>query len=162
MLSAITVYKFAYDLIVHASRINLTLYRLCSILRLFYDTQVGNQLAFEINEVYVIVTLVHLLDLHLLHIHPTCSNGVLDIVPVDYVVNAMLATMPRHVLRPGVSVYHVGTSTANPLSIPDFAQHMSTAFQAHPMQDRAGNIVAVDSMRVIPFKELYHLHLWTR
>lgn len=47
-------------------------------------------------------------------------HGVLDIVPVDTVINAVLAACAAQASTPGVSVYHVATSVLNPLSIERF------------------------------------------
>ncbi len=47
-------------------------------------------------------------------------HGVLDIVPVDTVINAMLAACAAQANAPGVQVYHVATSVLNPLATEQF------------------------------------------
>lgn len=47
-------------------------------------------------------------------------HGVLDIVPVDTVINAMLAACAVQAHAPGVQVYHVATSVLNPLATEQF------------------------------------------
>jgi long-chain acyl-CoA synthetase len=46
---------------------------------------------------------------------PGDKNVTLDIVPVDIVVNTILAAMPRVAQEKGISVYHVSTGDKNPI-----------------------------------------------
>lgn len=64
---------------------------------------------------------------------PEC---VLDVVPVDFVINAILAALPKHAGRVGVSVYHVATSVANPMSIRELCDNASVHFMSNPIHDR--------------------------
>lgn len=60
-------------------------------------------------------------------------DGVLDVIPVDTVINAMLAIMPRLAHRDTLQVYHVATSVANPLVIDSFVEFVSDHFKNTPM-----------------------------
>ncbi|EFJ37876.1 hypothetical protein SELMODRAFT_270198 [Selaginella moellendorffii] len=69
---------------------------------------------------------------------PDC---VLDVIPADMVVNSLLAAMSVHAGRPGLSVYHVGSSTVNPLTFRELAACTEEYFQSNPVLDERGNPV---------------------
>ncbi|KAH9326758.1 hypothetical protein KI387_006936, partial [Taxus chinensis] len=54
-------------------------------------------------------------------------NTILDLVPVDMVVNATLAAVAKHAGKPGIHVYHVASSVANPIKL----QHVVEAIFEH-------------------------------
>ena len=60
-------------------------------------------------------------------------DGVLDVLPVDTVINSMLAIMPRLADVDTLQVYHVATSVANPLVIDNFVEFVSEHFKNTPM-----------------------------
>lgn len=61
----------------------------------------------------------------------------LDVIPVDYVINAMLAAMFATASRqPPLTVYHAATSTANPLYHTTLAQAVFRHFRAQPFADK--------------------------
>jgi fatty acyl-CoA reductase len=66
-------------------------------------------------------------------------------VPVDMVVNAMLAAMAKHACKPGLEVYQVASSLVNPLSFPLIASSIGESFQESPLID--GNGQSVDARR---------------
>mmetsp|Transcript_11984 Transcript_11984/g.41585 ORF Transcript_11984/g.41585 Transcript_11984/m.41585 type:complete len:550 (+) Transcript_11984:180-1829(+) len=84
--------------------------------------------------------------------------GVLDMVPVDFVVNAMLATLPVHANVDEVKVYHVATSVANPLNINNFVQIVSKSFAEQPLKTQSGDNVAVRKMKIFRSREAFLLH----
>lgn len=66
---------------------------------------------------------------------PGLPDGVLDVIPVDLVVNATLAaaTAPT---EPGEAQYfHVGSGHSNPLPIREMYRTIREYFEAHPMPD---------------------------
>ncbi|ONK72607.1 uncharacterized protein A4U43_C04F21170 [Asparagus officinalis] len=76
-------------------------------------------------------------------------NGVLDVVPVDMVVNATLAALAKHGQRMenGMQIYHVGSSVAHPLLIKDLVSSFYEHFEATPCFDSNGKPIVVS-----PFK----------
>jgi len=92
------------------------------------------------------------------------AGGILDVVPVDFVTNAILAAMPRHArsgrARP-LEVYHVATSTANPLTIQRFVSASSRHFAEDPFRDRSGAAIRVDRLGVIPTPEAFQWYALT-
>ncbi len=53
-------------------------------------------------------------NLGVVHLMPGDGNVIGDIVPVDYVVNSMLAAVPAIANQNRFAVYHSGTSVENP------------------------------------------------
>ncbi len=64
---------------------------------------------------------------------PADPDIILDIVPVDFVVNAMLAAAEAISKRGGIEVYHVATGTQNPLYFRGIVDATSGYFTENPM-----------------------------
>nr|CAB3501906.1 unnamed protein product [Digitaria exilis] len=80
-------------------------------------------------------------------------EGVLDVVPADMVVNATLASMAYHggggaSRGPGMHVYHVSSSTVNPLVFGDLSRFLFQHFTKCPYSDGAGQPILVPPMRL--------------
>ncbi|MFH1567560.1 MAG: AMP-binding protein [Gemmatimonadota bacterium] len=68
---------------------------------------------------------------------PLQRGLVLDLIPVDLVVNALLAAATQCVPEE-VRVYQVATSTENPVTVDTLFDEVRAYFRAHPMLDRDG------------------------
>ncbi|KAJ0982272.1 hypothetical protein J5N97_010527 [Dioscorea zingiberensis] len=77
-------------------------------------------------------------------------NGVLDVVPADMVVNAMLAAMAKHGFsaEQGMHVYQIASSVTNPLIFQDLAQLLYEHFNASPCLDSKGRPILVPRMKL--------------
>ena len=64
---------------------------------------------------------------------PADPDIILDIIPVDFVVNAMLAAAEATARRGGIEVYHVATGTQNPLYFRGIFEATYEYFVKHPM-----------------------------
>ena len=64
---------------------------------------------------------------------PADPNIILDIIPVDFVVNAMLAAAEATAKRGGIEVYHVATGTQNPLYFRGIFEATYDYFVKNPM-----------------------------
>ncbi|CAL4969405.1 unnamed protein product [Urochloa decumbens] len=88
--------------------------------------------------------------------NPDC---IFDVVPADMVANVTLASMARHggtrVAEPGMHVYHVASSTANPLVFDDLFKFMYRHFTRSPLVDAAGLPIPVRPMRFCHSMEQY-------
>ena len=71
----------------------------------------------------------------------------LDLVPVDMVVNALLAALPRGAEAGGVSCYQVATTSRNPITIGDLYDLIFRYFVRNPMHDKAGRPIRVKYLR---------------
>jgi alcohol-forming fatty acyl-CoA reductase len=66
---------------------------------------------------------------------PGLPDGVLDVIPVDLVVNATLAVAAAPA-EPGAAQYfHVGSGHSNPLRFREMYETVHEYFEAHPMPD---------------------------
>ena len=73
---------------------------------------------------------------------PADPDIILDIIPVDFVVNAMLAAAEATAKRGGIEVYHVATGTQNPLYFRGIFDATYDYFVENPMLEN-GKPVAV-------------------
>ncbi len=73
---------------------------------------------------------------------PADPDIILDIIPVDFVVNATLAAAEAIARRGGIEVYHVATGTQNPLYFRDIFEATYDYFAKNPMMED-GKPVAV-------------------
>ncbi|MEZ5284788.1 MAG: SDR family oxidoreductase [Vicinamibacterales bacterium] len=73
---------------------------------------------------------------------PLAVDAVLDMVPVDFVANAVLAMIPRLGRTPEVSYYTVGSGARNPLSGRRIHDLSYEYFTHNPMYDRQGEPIA--------------------
>lgn len=89
-------------------------------------------------------------------------KGCLDVVPADMVINAILAAMPRLQEKKGLEVYHVATSTANPLSNRVFVDAVTSHFRESPMKDRRGQDIQVRDMAIFTSVTTYAAALFMR
>lgn len=69
---------------------------------------------------------------------PLSSSAVLDMVPVDFVANALLALLPRVADTPNIAYYTVGSGALNPLTGTRIHDITHEYFLRHPMHDRRG------------------------
>jgi len=74
---------------------------------------------------------------------PLDPEVVLDLVPADMVVNAMLASLPRLAEEGGTAVYQVATGSRNPAAMQQLHDLIVRYFQANPMLDRDGEPIRV-------------------
>jgi HAD superfamily hydrolase (TIGR01490 family) len=77
----------------------------------------------------------------LLREFPGDPETLVDIVPVDHVVNAMLAAGIRRPETP--EVFHVASGQRNPLRYRDLYDHVRDYFVEHPLRDSGGRPVQV-------------------
>ncbi|CAN6466490.1 unnamed protein product [Victoria cruziana] len=89
-------------------------------------------------------------------------KGVLDVVPADMVVNAMLAAMAKHGARekPGTHVYHVASSVTNPLVFEDLAKMLYDHFSSNPYVDYKGRKIEVPEMKLYLSWDDFSSHIW--
>ncbi|KAJ1298626.1 hypothetical protein BS78_01G468300 [Paspalum vaginatum] len=93
-------------------------------------------------------------------------EGVLDVVPADMVVNATLASMAKHGggagnSGPGMHVYHVSSSTVNPLVFGELSRFLFQHFTRCPYSDAAGQPILVPPMRLFDSMEQFASYVET-
>lgn len=97
---------------------------------------------------------------------PGAAGAVLDIVPVDHVVHAIIAAMAELAEHdkdsgtppPGCAVYQVG-SNRNPISLGELVHYAREGFAKTPLRDEHGEPIQVGPVRFVePEKLLRSLH----
>ncbi|RWW01847.1 hypothetical protein GW17_00035097 [Ensete ventricosum] len=82
----------------------------------------------------------------------TCFFGdldiIMDVVPGDMVVNAMMATMASHAKQQAEFIYHMGSSVRNPVSYATLEHCGFRYFLANPRVRRDGSVIQT---RRLPF-----------
>ncbi|RAL43201.1 hypothetical protein DM860_009983 [Cuscuta australis] len=92
-------------------------------------------------------------------------NSILDAIPGDMVVNSILAAVAHHGSHGDHDqhkkysdeelIYHVGSSSTNPLTILDLGNYLSTYFTHNPWITKTGEVVKVSKpMLLTSLKEL--------
>lgn len=64
---------------------------------------------------------------------------ILDVIPVDIVVNITLACIPRAIAEKKLHIYHVGTSQRNPCRMVEMAPWVITYWNSHNVSRRIGS-----------------------
>lgn len=77
-------------------------------------------------------------------------KGVLDVVPADMVVNAMLAAIAKHgwAKQPGIHTYHIASSITNPLVFEQLSSLLYRHFKSLPCIDSKGRPIEVPQMKL--------------
>ena len=74
---------------------------------------------------------------------PARPDLVLDIVPVDIIINVMIGVLPTIKAGDDLKVYHVTTGANNPIKMGEMSQYVYEYFVNNPMRDRDGKPIAV-------------------
>jgi long-chain acyl-CoA synthetase len=80
----------------------------------------------------------------------------LDLVPVDMVVNALLAAVPGTAASGGLTCYQVATASRNPISLGDLYDLIYRYFVRNPMLDKSGRAIRIKYLR-FPSKSAFRL-----
>ncbi|MGD2107795.1 MAG: AMP-binding protein, partial [Phycisphaerae bacterium] len=81
---------------------------------------------------------------------PAISDLPIDLIPVDFVANAMLATLPvGKGWSEGLAVYHCASSERNPLLLSVLRKSLSRAFKKRPLSDDDGRPVRPRELRYV-------------
>ncbi|MCZ6681372.1 MAG: AMP-binding protein [Candidatus Poribacteria bacterium] len=67
---------------------------------------------------------------------PGDPDSILDVIPVDFVVNAMLAAAVKAYHDRGIEVYHIATGSLNPLTFGGIVNATHDHFVKYPMLDK--------------------------
>lgn len=78
---------------------------------------------------------------------PGLPDSILDVIPVDYVVNAILAAAANPAERNTPKYYHVASGASNPLPFHEMFGYVNTFFVQHPMKNKKGQDLAVPTWK---------------
>lgn len=74
---------------------------------------------------------------------PARPDVILDVIPVDFIVNVILGVLPTVKSETDVKVYHVCTGDQNPMQVGDMVSLVHDYFAKTPMLDRKGRPIRV-------------------
>ncbi len=81
---------------------------------------------------------------------PGMHDLAIDLIPVDFVANGMIATLPvGDDWGDGVAVYHCASSNRNPLHLRDMRVALELAFRRRPMSDDDGQPIRPRPLRLV-------------
>lgn len=75
---------------------------------------------------------------------PGSPDSVLDVIPVDHVVNAAIAAATQPPAAGAPAYYQVASGRSNPLPYHEIFEAVRTYFTAHPMQQGDGPVIVPD------------------
>lgn len=81
---------------------------------------------------------------------PALAKIPIDLIPADYVANAMIAALPAGQLaRRPLAVYQCGSSQRNPLPIHKLLEYLRRAFHKRPMTGNDGRPIHPDALHLL-------------
>ncbi|GLT63856.1 hypothetical protein SLA2020_363880 [Shorea laevis] len=89
-------------------------------------------------------------------------KGVVDVIPADMVVNAMIVAMVAHAYQPSDTIYQVGSSVRNPLTYDKLQDYGFRYFTKNPWINKDGKPVKVGQIRVLESMASFHRYMTFR
>ncbi|XP_062172998.1 fatty acyl-CoA reductase 3-like [Alnus glutinosa] len=86
-------------------------------------------------------------------------NGILDTIPADMVVNAIIVAMVAHANQPRDIIYQVGSSVRNPLRNSDLQDFSFRYFSQKPWINKDGKPVKVGKMLVLSSMDSFRRYM---
>ena len=78
---------------------------------------------------------------------PGLPDSILDVIPVDYVVNAILAAAANPAAKNKPEYYHVASGASNPLPFHQEFGYVNRYFTEHPMKNKKGEDLVVPTWK---------------
>lgn len=78
---------------------------------------------------------------------PGLPDSILDVIPVDFVVNAIIAAAANPAEKNAPEYYHVASGASNPLPFHEISGYVNQFFVANPMKDKAGKDIPVPTWK---------------
>ncbi|KAJ4971217.1 hypothetical protein NE237_004316 [Protea cynaroides] len=96
----------------------------------------------------------------------TCFLGdpesIIDVIPGDMVVNAMIVAMVGHANQQGEFIYQVGSSVRNPTNINFFQDYGYQYFSKHPWIDKDGKPIKVGRVAIFSTMDSFRKYMVIR
>ncbi|CAN6478277.1 unnamed protein product [Victoria cruziana] len=86
----------------------------------------------------------------LLNLFTADGKSIIDLIPADMVVNAILAAATSHGSSgaAGINIYHIGSSSVNPLRYGELFEHCYEHFLSFPFIDSQGKAVHLERIKL--------------
>ncbi|XP_061342398.1 fatty acyl-CoA reductase 3-like [Gastrolobium bilobum] len=89
-------------------------------------------------------------------------EAVFDVIPADLVVNAILTAMVAHANQPCDTIYHVGSSLANPIRYLNLKDYSFRYFTAKPCVNKEGKHVKVGKVTILNSMTSFQRYMFIR
>ncbi|CAA0810677.1 Fatty acyl-CoA reductase 3 [Striga hermonthica] len=91
-------------------------------------------------------------------------KGIVDVIPADMVVNAMIVSMVAHANDNGGNdnIYHVGSSVSNPVEFSWLQDYALKYFTRHPWINKHGKPVIVGKVNVLSSMDSFQRYMTVR
>uniref|UniRef100_A0A7N0VJK8 Fatty acyl-CoA reductase n=1 Tax=Kalanchoe fedtschenkoi TaxID=63787 RepID=A0A7N0VJK8_KALFE len=86
-------------------------------------------------------------------------NSILDLIPADMVASSIIVAISAHADKPGVTIYHLGSSSKNPLKLSSIVQWCYMYFSQHPLIGMDGKTVMVRKFKLLNTMKAFHKYL---
>ncbi|CAN6357907.1 unnamed protein product [Urochloa humidicola] len=93
---------------------------------------------------------------------PGRGDVILDVIPGDMVVNAMVVAMAIHWNQKGQVVIHVTSSLQNPLSTSAMLDMMYQYFSANPQMGKSGKVIKAKRLRLTKKFESFQTYMFLK
>ncbi|GMG98460.1 hypothetical protein Nepgr_000300 [Nepenthes gracilis] len=92
---------------------------------------------------------------------PGDPESVVDLIPADMVVNAIIVAMVAQVSQPSLEpvIYQVGSSVRNPVRISTIHNVAHRYFMEHPWTNKDGKVVTVGKVKVLSSMASFHRYI---
>ncbi|KAK4482693.1 hypothetical protein RD792_009860 [Penstemon davidsonii] len=84
---------------------------------------------------------------------------ILDLVPADMVVNAMIASMVAHSNEANETIYHIGSSVSNPIELASLQDYGYRYFSKHPWINKEGKPVIVGKLKILDSMDSFQKYM---
>ncbi len=78
---------------------------------------------------------------------PLNPDVLIDLVPVDVVVNTLLASLPKAAQDGGLAIYQVATGSQNPITLGELYELIYRYFVRNPMLDKSGTPIEIRRLK---------------
>ncbi|XP_051120232.1 alcohol-forming fatty acyl-CoA reductase-like [Andrographis paniculata] len=86
-------------------------------------------------------------------------KAIIDLIPADMVVNAMIVAMVAHANQANETIYHIGSSVSNPVEFATIQNYGQRYFMTHPWINKEGRPVIVGNVTVLNSMESFQRYL---
>ncbi|KAL6182146.1 hypothetical protein ACLB2K_043569 [Fragaria x ananassa] len=90
---------------------------------------------------------------------PVDPMAVVDMIPVDMVVNSIITAMVVNANKSFKIIYHLGTSYRNPLTFSDFNNFMFQYCTKNPLLNENGFPIKVGKLKMLRSMDAFHLYM---
>ncbi|KAI4357334.1 hypothetical protein L6164_001290 [Bauhinia variegata] len=87
-------------------------------------------------------------------------EAVVDVIPADMVINAIMVAMVANSNKPCDMIYHVGSSVRNPLRYIKFTEYGRRYFTEKPWIDKNGNPIKIGTFKVLDSVDSFQRYIF--